>query len=83
MKKKNAKDLICDLCGKPGARLLHINEAHGKGKDLLLIQNVPMVDCPNCGEAYFTAETLHEVERLKRQRLARAVERPVEVLSYT
>lgn len=53
------------------------------GKDLLLIQNVPMVDCPNCGEAYFTAETLHEVERLKRQRLSRAVERPVEVLSYT
>lgn len=61
MKKKNGKALICDLCGKPGARIRHINETHGKGKDLLLIQNVPMVDCPTCGEAYFTAETLHEV----------------------
>ena len=83
MKKRNSKMLICDMCGKPGARIRHVNETHGKGKDLLLIQNVPMVDCPHCGEAYFTAETLHEVERLKRQRRILAVERPVEVLTYT
>ena len=74
--------IICDLCGKPGARVRHINETHGKGRTLLIIQNVPMVDCPHCGEAYFTAETLHEVERIKRQRRALAVSRPVAVLSY-
>jgi YgiT-type zinc finger domain-containing protein len=83
MKKPNGKQLVCDVCGKPGARIRHVNETHGKGKDLLVIQNVPMVSCPNCGEAYFTAETLHELERLKRQRRALAVARPVEVLSYT
>ena len=72
MKKRNGKSLVCDMCGKPGARVRHVNETHGKGKDLLVIENIPMVDCPNCSEAYFTAETLHEVERLKRQRRARA-----------
>lgn len=80
--KKNGKVLMCDMCGKSGARIRYITETHGKGKDLLVIQNVPMVDCPNCGEGYFTAETLHEVERLKRQRRALAVERTVAVLSY-
>ena len=83
MKKKNGKTLVCDLCGKPGARVRHVTETRGKGKDLLVIQNVPMVDCPHCGERYFTAETLHEVEHLKRQRRALAVARPVAVLSYT
>jgi hypothetical protein len=71
MKIHDTKQINCDLCGKPGARLRQVSE------------NVPMVDCPHCGEAYFTAETLHEVERLKRQRHARAVASPVAVLSYT
>jgi YgiT-type zinc finger domain-containing protein len=83
MKKSNDKAFVCDLCGKSGARIRHVTETHGKGKNLLVIQNVPMVNCPNCGEAYFTAETLHEVERLKRERRALAVTRPVEVVSYT
>ncbi len=83
MKNRNGKKRVCDLCGKPGARIRHITETHGKGNDLLVIQDIPMVSCPHCGEAYFTAETLHEVDRLKRQRRALAVQRPVEVLNYT
>ena len=27
-------------------------------KDLFLIENVPVVSCPNCGESYLTATTL-------------------------
>ena len=83
MKNQSRKQLICDMCGQPGARIRHITETHGKGKALLVIENIPMVSCPRCGERYFTAETLHEVDRLKRQRRALAIERPVEVLSYT
>jgi hypothetical protein len=30
---------------------------------LLVIENVPVTSCPNCGESYLTAETLHEIER--------------------
>lgn len=59
-----------------------VTEAHGKGKDLLLIENVPMVSCPNCGESYFTAETLHEVERIKLHRKTFALERPVPMASF-
>src|SRR5947208_2842356 len=66
MKNRTGKKLVCDLCGKPGARLRHITETHGKGHNLLVIENIPMIDCPHCGELYFTAETLHEVDRLKR-----------------
>lgn len=76
------RNLTCDICGKTGARIRKITEAYGKGKDLLVIEGIPMVSCPNCGESYFTAETLHEIERIKLHRRSFAAERPVEVASY-
>lgn len=55
----------CDICGKDGAKVKRLPRTYGKGKKLLLIENVPVISCPNCGESYLTADTLHEIERLK------------------
>ncbi len=74
--------MICDICGKEGARIRRVTETYGKGADLLIIENVPMVSCPHCGESYFTAETLHEIERIALHRKSFAVERPVEVAEF-
>ena len=74
--------MLCDICGQEGARIRRVARTYGKGQDLLVIENIPIVSCPNCGESYLTAETLHEIERLKRQRKSLAVERPVEVVSF-
>ncbi|HJW86807.1 MAG TPA: type II toxin-antitoxin system MqsA family antitoxin [Candidatus Brocadiaceae bacterium] len=60
--------MICDICGKESAQVRRIAETYGKGKNLLVIENVPMVSCLSCGESYFTAETLHEIERIKLHR---------------
>jgi len=75
--------MICDICGKNGAHIRKVTETCGKGKKLLLIENIPMVSCPHCGESYFTAETLHEIERIKLHRKNLVVKRPVEVASFT
>lgn len=74
--------MICDICGKESAQVRRITETYGKGKNLLVIENVPMVSCLSCGESYFTAETLHEIERIKRHRKSFSVKRPVEVASF-
>lgn len=74
--------MVCDICGKEGVRNRRIARTYGKGKDLLVIENIPVVSCPNCGESYLTAATLHEIERIKLQRKTLAVERPVEVASF-
>ncbi|MBW7920420.1 MAG: type II toxin-antitoxin system MqsA family antitoxin, partial [Anaerolineales bacterium] len=55
--------MICDICGKKGAEVRYMTRSYGKGANLLIIENVPVVVCPNCGESYLTAETLHEIER--------------------
>ncbi len=56
--------LICDVCGKDRAKIRHVARSYGKGKKLFVIENVPVVSCPHCGESYLTAQTLHEIERI-------------------
>ena len=57
--------MVCDICGREGARIRRVTRTYGKGKDLLVIENIPVVSCPHCGESYLTAETLHKIERIK------------------
>lgn len=74
--------LICDICGKEGAQLRHVTKSYGKKNNLLIIEDVPVINCPHCGERYLTAETMHEVERIKMHRNNFAVERPVPVAEF-
>ncbi|MGH7600054.1 MAG: type II toxin-antitoxin system MqsA family antitoxin [bacterium] len=82
MKRQRKTQLICDICGREGARLRRVAETHGKGRDLLVIENIPVIHCPHCGENYFTADTLHEIERINLHRRSFATERPVEVAEF-
>lgn len=74
--------MVCDICGKEGARLRHVTRSYGKGNKLLVIENVPVISCPHCGESYLTAETLHEIERIKLHRQHIAAKRPVAVAHF-
>ena len=74
--------MICDICGEEGARVRHVTRSYGSGEDLLVIENIPVVSCPHCGESYLTAETLHEIERIKLHRRSFAQERPVPVAVF-
>ena len=74
--------MVCDLCGKEGARIRRVARSYGKGERLLVIENVPVISCPHCGESYLTAETLHELERIKLHRQEFAVKRRVAVVEF-
>jgi YgiT-type zinc finger domain-containing protein len=74
--------MICAICGKKGAEVRYVTRSYGKGANLLIIKNVPAVVCPNCGESYLTAETLHEIERIKLHRKNLAKTRSVSVAEF-
>ncbi|MDI6791188.1 MAG: type II toxin-antitoxin system MqsA family antitoxin [Deltaproteobacteria bacterium] len=74
--------MICEICGKEGARVRRVARTYGKGKDILVIENVPVVTCPHCGESYLDAETLHEIERIKLHKKSFAEKRPVPVAHF-
>ncbi len=71
--------MVCAICGEEGAKIRHLSRSYGKGDALLVIENVPVASCPNCGESYLSAETLHEIDRIRRERQSYTVERPVAV----
>jgi YgiT-type zinc finger domain-containing protein len=72
----------CDICGKKGAQVRKIPRTYGKGKNLLVIENVPVVSCPHCGESYLTADTLHEIDRIKLHQKSFVKRREVCVARY-
>ena len=74
--------MTCDNCGKKSARVRRKTQTFGRGKDLLVIENIPIISCPDCGESYLTAKTLHEIERIRTHRKQVAVERPIPVARY-
>jgi len=57
--------VICDNCGKLAARVRGTSRCYGRGRDLLVIENVPVVSCRNCGESYMTAETARHIEKIR------------------
>lgn len=75
--------MICDHCGQDAARIRYITRSYGKGESLLVIENIPIISCTQCGESYLTAETLHLIERIKRERQQRAITRPVAVAEFS
>ena len=74
--------IACDNCGKSGARIIHVSRSYGTGTELLVIENVPVISCPHCGESYLTAATLREIDNIKRNRSTIASKRPVPVAAF-
>ena len=72
----------CDICGKEGVRTHKVTRTYGKGKEILVIENIPVITCPHCGESYLEAETLHEIERIKLHKKSFAVKRTIPVADF-
>jgi YgiT-type zinc finger domain-containing protein len=73
---------VCDVCGFSQARTRYVPRTYGKGKELLVIENVPVVSCPRCDASYLTSLTLREIDHIKRERKTLAVSTSIEVASF-
>lgn len=70
-KKKENSQLVCDICGVAAAHAVKRTKVFGKGRRMIVIENIPFITCDNCHQTYATAETLRELDeiRLNRDRL--------------
>src|ERR1700740_2076479 len=75
--------MVCAVCRQEGARIRRVTRSYGKGEALFIIENVPVVSCLHCGTSYLTAQTLHEIDRIKRHRHELATPRPVAVAAFS
>jgi len=82
MRAEKLKEVVCDVCGKPGARVRRLSRSYGKGRSLLVVEGVPVTSCPHCGESYLSAETAHELDRIREDSRKYAVKREVPVVHF-
>jgi len=59
-----------------------VTRSFGRGERLVVIENIPYVLCSRCGERYFTAATMREIERLKMLKVTRVRRRPIPIVSF-
>ena len=74
--------MICDNCGKNRAFERKMTHTYGKGKSLVIIENIPVIDCPDCGEQFLTAKTIKEIENIKRGKDKQLKQRFVPVAQF-
>jgi len=74
--------MICVSCASGEARTLRVTRTYGTGPQTLMIENMPIVSCPTCGECYTTADTLHAIDTLRAQRERLAEIRCVAVVRF-
>lgn len=60
-----------------------MTRTYGRGEDLLVVENVPVISCPHCGTSYLTAETMRKLDYIKQERKALTVTRPVKVAAFS
>lgn len=80
--RNNGRQNRCENCGRTGVQVKPVTRTYGKGATLLVIENVPVVSCPHCGESYLTAQTLREIERIKLHRRSLSKRRNVAVAEF-
>jgi YgiT-type zinc finger domain-containing protein len=72
----------CAHCASKKIQLKHVTRSFGKGAELMVVESIPMWSCQACGESYFTAQTMHEIERIKALRKSIAKKRTVPVAEF-
>lgn len=54
----------CAYCSKQTARQVLLNHTFGRGDNLIVVKNVATMVCSNCGQSYFTGETLERLDAI-------------------
>lgn len=74
--------MICDYCGKDGAKRRYKTQVCGPKNDKFLVDKVPVVCCPYCHQTYMTAQTAKTLDQLVQQRRELARPQTLDVIEF-
>lgn len=72
----------CELCGIQAAAIKKTTKSFGRGDNLVVIENIPIVHCSSCHESYLTADTAREIDRIRKNRRSLGKAKRVLVASF-
>ena len=53
---------ICRNCGMSAARQVKRDEIYGRGKQAVIIEDVPMIQCDQCGMIYLEPQVITTID---------------------
>jgi YgiT-type zinc finger domain-containing protein len=64
---KNIKPnlMICDICGVRAGRVVKRDKVFGKGRKMIVIEDIPFISCRNCGQTYITREVMLTLDKIR------------------
>lgn len=72
---------LCAFCGTAGVRTVYKTKLFGKGEQALIIEDLPLRQCPTCGESYYDPETSRLIDDILAHPEKHTVKRQVSVAS--
>lgn len=72
---------LCAFCGAPEVKTVHKDKLFGKGDKAVVIENLSIRQCGNCGESYYEPEISRLIDEILAHPEKRAVIRHVNVVS--
>jgi YgiT-type zinc finger domain-containing protein len=58
----------CELCGAQAAAVKKTTKSFGRGDNLVVIEDIPIIHCSRCHELYLTADTAREIDHIRKNR---------------
>lgn len=74
--------MTCELCGAQAAASKKTTKSFGRGDNLVIIENIPIIHCSSCHESYLTADTARELDRIRKNRRSLGKAKRVLVASF-
>lgn len=81
-KQRDTEFLVCDICGVKAAHLVNRPQVLGRGTQMMLVDNVPVIACRNCGESYMTSATMHQLDSIRLKQKEKLAERKIAVAEF-
>ncbi len=63
--KSETEAVVCSLCGQSKARAVKRPQIVGKGDAMVIVPNVPMISCSNCGHDYFSLAVARQLDQIR------------------
>ncbi len=72
---------MCAFCGSPQVKTIYKDKLFGKGEKAVVIENLPVRQCANCGESYYDPEISQLIDEVLAHPEKQQVRRQVKVVS--
>jgi len=79
---QNVELMVCDVCGVKAARTVKRPQVLGRGAQMMLVDNVPVIACRNCGESYMTSKTMHRLDDIRSKQKAKPAARKIAIAEF-